>query len=124
MNERLSVELKGLKRQKDALTQKRDAFIAERHVLDNAIIDTNKKLNKVNQDIHKCEMANKDITISDHAIVRYLERVYKIDMEQIKKEILPDNVQETIKGLGNGTYPIGNDLKIKVKNNNVLTVLN
>ena len=36
------------------------------------------------------------IGISDHAILRYLERKHKIDIEAIKKEMLPERIKRAM----------------------------
>lgn len=52
---------------------------------------------------------NGKIKISEHAIVRYLERVKGINLSEIEKEILTEEVLELISKLGgSGKYPIGN----------------
>lgn len=35
------------------------------------------------------------IRVSDHAIVRYLERKYNLDIDSIRKEILPDYIRDS-----------------------------
>lgn len=68
------------------------------------------------------EEKKQEITISDHAMVRYLERVKGIDIEEIRKEILTENVLDLIKTLGdNGSYPNKN-FKLVVRNKNVVTI--
>lgn len=42
---------------------------------------------------------DKETIISEHAILRYLERVKGLDIEEIKKEILTEEVKEIIKVL-------------------------
>lgn len=69
------------------------------------------------------ELDNSDnITISDHAIVRYFERVKGDNMDEIRNKILPPEVVAMIKTLGgNGTYP-NDGFSIVVKNHNVITI--
>jgi recombination DNA repair RAD52 pathway protein len=62
--------------------------------------------------------------VSDHAIVRYLERVKGLDIEAIKKEILPDALSRAAKKMGNGFYPVNGTHKVRIKNQVVITVLN
>ena len=38
-----------------------------------------------------------NIRVSDHAIIRYLERYYKLDIEKIKQEILTSEHKSAIK---------------------------
>ena len=53
--------------------------------------------------------ANKEITISEHALLRYLERVSKVDTEAVKKDIITPELKKMVETLGgNGKYPVGN----------------
>lgn len=61
--------------------------------------------------------------VSDHAIVRYLERVKGLDIKAIKEEIAPQHVRNQIRALGSGYYPVDGKFKIRVKNGVVITVL-
>lgn len=61
--------------------------------------------------------------VSDHAVVRYLERIEGVDIEAIKKKILPEHMVKMTKALGNGYYPVGDTHKIRVKDGIVVTVL-
>jgi len=77
-----------------------------------------RQIKNIEQEINK--LKNDDLIISEHAILRYIERVLGIDIEEIKHKIVPN--KDTIKNLGNGVFPI-NNFKIKVKDNVVLTVI-
>jgi chromosome segregation ATPase len=68
-------------------------------------------------------MANLKITVSEHAVLRYLERVQGIDISSIKETILNDQIKEQIQTLGNGVYP-NNGFRVRVKNNVIVTVIN
>lgn len=39
------------------------------------------------------------VAVTDHAIVRYLQRVYGLDIEQVKNEIVDENVRSLLKSL-------------------------
>jgi hypothetical protein len=51
---------------------------------------------------------NSIIRVTDHAIVRFLERHYKIDMKKIEDEMVTKQVEEMYSKLGDGIYPIDN----------------
>ncbi len=83
------------------------------------------KVNKVNKN---------SIIITEHAILRYLERVEGVDIERVKKDILDDKVLRQIKTLGTGYYPCTKrfeawknredmPFRIRVRDNSVVTVL-
>lgn len=62
-----------------------------------------------------------DLSVSDHAIVRYFQRVLLYDIEEIKKKILPDYAKDVVKKLNNCEYPIEDFVAI-IKDNNVVTI--
>ena len=68
------------------------------------------------------EMSKGDIKITEHAMLRYIERVLGIDIEQIEKSILEELDIETIEKLGNGTYPV-RDFNVVIKENFIITVI-
>jgi hypothetical protein len=62
-------------------------------------------------------------TVTEHAILRYLERTYGLDLKELALQVLPDSVRQQVKALGKGKYPVGNSHYVVVKNNVVVTVL-
>lgn len=60
--------------------------------------------------------------VSDHAIVRYLERVACIPRSSIEREILSPELEDVVKQLGDGTYPV-NGFRVVVEDNTVVTIL-
>jgi hypothetical protein len=56
-------------------------------------------------------------------MVRYMERIMGIDMDQIQEEIVPASNRRAIKRMGNGSYPIG-EHRVVVKGGRVVTVKN
>lgn len=63
------------------------------------------------------------LKVSEHAIVRYFERVKGFDLKDIEKEILSEPVLDLIDKLGgNGTYPNDN-FSVVMKNYIVTTVI-
>ena len=47
--------------------------------------------------IAEIQQANVKVTVSDHAIIRYIERVMALDIESIRKRILTDTVCQAVK---------------------------
>lgn len=63
-----------------------------------------------------------DVMLSEHAIIRYLQRVYRLDLEKLSSEILTKELKSTILSLGNGTYAQG-EYRVKVIDNTIVTIL-
>ena len=62
------------------------------------------------------------VTLSDHALIRYMERRYGIDFEPYRKEIMTSFNISAIKQ-GAGTIKV-NGLSLKVRDKCIVTVLN
>lgn len=111
----LSTQLAKLKQDCKVL-QQQISFSQKEHNL-----KTN-QVRKIEQEIKKLS-SNDSIIVSEHAILRYLERVKGIDLEEIKATILNDKIIELTKVLGaNGTYPNEN-FSVVIKDNVVVTIL-
>lgn len=73
-----------------------------------------KEISKLNND--------SKIKVSEHAIVRYFERVKGYDIASIEKDILSDRILILVEKLGgNGTYP-NDGYSVIIKNNTVTTI--
>jgi len=93
--------------------------------ISNSQKELSQKLNSIKQINSEIEKLNQQegIRVSEHAIVRYLERVKGLNVEEIQKEILTDTVLKLIEVLGgNGTYP-NYGFSIVIRNNIVTTIL-
>lgn len=95
---------------------------------------TKHELDSANRDLGECQKKLREIErqiqwaktpphLSDHAIVRYLERTGQLDREAIKEDILTPEIVSHIRHLGSGKYPLGNGLRIVVKDNTVVSVV-
>ena len=64
----------------------------------------------------------KEVTVSDHALLRYIQRIYEIDTDEIEAKIR-NKINPWFQQVGDGTYKVDNGIKMVVKNGNVLTVI-
>lgn len=62
-------------------------------------------------------------TVSEHAILRYLERVEGVDTAAVRERLLPDKAVELIRQLGDGKYPGPDGCMLRVIDGVVVTVL-
>lgn len=74
------------------------------------------------------EAENEPVRVSDHAVVRYIERVWGLNLDNIHKAILPPRYHDAVQGLGIRTLVIMNDEekfshRLKIRNGTVVTVL-
>lgn len=71
---------------------------------------------------HQIDAATADVVVSEHAMLRYMERVMGVDLEQVRVHILADGREDLIRSAGSGTYPILDDIKAVVKGRTVVTI--
>lgn len=97
-------------------------------LLKNEANETNKKLRhakKELRDIHSklSQYTDKDPIVTEHAILRYAERVLNLDTDDIVEKILTQKTKDLIKELGHtGTYPC-EGFRIRVCENRVVTII-
>ncbi len=94
----------------------------EMQVLNQRKSRESKLLTAILNEIKRLKGLDRKLIVSEHAMLRYIERVMGVNLEEIKQEILNDEVSNNIKKLGNGTYPV-EEYKIVVKDGVVVTVL-
>ena len=69
------------------------------------------------------QLTKSEPVVTEHAIIRYMERVRNYDIEILENEILTDDLKTQIKTLGNGKYPIGNGFRAVVKDNSIVSIV-
>ena len=62
------------------------------------------------------------VRVSDHALLRYLERVKKVNVEEARKELLGGGRQAVIREYKNCNIPVGEVFFAVVRNECVITV--
>lgn len=83
------------------------------------------KIRDIKRQLEKLKKKNqpKEIVISDHALIRYMERVLGADVKELKDKLITDNLRNQVATLGpTGTYAAG-EHKLIIKNNVVVTII-
>lgn len=88
--------------------------------LNKALTENQKKLNKLIQERNVFTQFA-EVYITDHAIVRYMERIKKINIEKIKEEIVPLDLRKTLAFKSEDISV--NDHQLRLLNGVVVTVL-
>lgn len=104
---------------------------AQINVLEDTIAEARKELerkkkerDKVQKQLAQCKEDNgAAITISFHAMQRWLERTMLIDMKVVRAQILGEGLEEAIIKLGgNGKFPHPLGYTVIVKDYNIITI--
>lgn len=116
-------EIKQLESIKNELTGKLQGLKVQKVNLDKEINSTADNINNLLRKIERLKQSG-NLIISEHAIIRYIERVLGINIEEVTNKIVPEEIKKQIEVLGNGTYSVNEgEFKIVIKDNVVVTVL-
>lgn len=118
-------EKEELKKLQSLLTKQKsevEMIEREKELVEERLDIATKRLNEMKKEFNELKK-NKKMIVSEHAILRYLERTLGLDLKMIENEILTDDVVKQYKVLGNGKYPMGNGYKAVIKDNVVLTIV-
>ncbi len=80
------------------------------------------QLESVVQQIESMKEKRQSVTVTEHAVIRYLERVKGLDLAEIRREIMSDETEAMVRAMGNGKYPIHSGVKAVVKDMCVVSV--
>lgn len=81
------------------------------------------KLDQVKKRIRELTSLENGVIVSEHAMLRYLERVRGVNLKELHDAILTHEIEEKIKTLGNGVYPVGGTHQVKVRDGTVVTIM-
>lgn len=96
-------ELKYLTTRKTLKLQELEQLKKEKQEVYKKELELREQLGKIDTEIKK--LKKKDLIISEHAILRYLERVSGIPLDTVKNAILSDNDKSILKESGvNGRF--------------------
>ena len=98
-----------------------DLIKRERQLINERFSVAERNLRNTEEELKKLKTGNK-IIVSEHAVLRYLERTMELDLKAVENEILSEEVVSQYKTLGNGKYPVSNGCKAVIKDNVVLTI--
>ena len=98
-------------------------MILKREELDKKIFSIETILLK-KADISAKKETKKNIRVTEHALLRYLERVEGINLKEIEKKILTENLKKHINYFGDGIYHFDEGKnKVVVENSKIITVI-
>ncbi|MEW6732137.1 MAG: hypothetical protein AB1489_12485 [Acidobacteriota bacterium] len=118
-----SHELKQLESRRDKLTVEVEHLLEQKRELDRTYCDKKKKLEEINKEIQKLRTTSPEPIVSEHALLRYLERVKGIDLHAIKREILTEQIVAAINQVGSCKISNGNGIKFVVKDRTIISVV-
>lgn len=82
-----------------------------------------KEIKSLQNKIDQIRSSSNEIIFSEHAILRYIERVMHIDIEELKEKILPKSEREAILKTSKTLNYKKGDFTLKIQDGVVVTVL-
>ncbi len=86
------------------------------------------QLSKLGNALHEIKKAREKlhedykVIVTEHALLRYFERVLGFDLNEIKSQIVPEKTVEQIRTCQSGVFPV-NNFKLRVKKGIVITLV-
>lgn len=117
-----SASLKSLQTRLSKAKDHLKALNAEKNDVTSRISQVQSSIKSLEADIERFKKRSKGIVVSEHAMLRYLERVNGIDLKALAEAVLPETGRKVAESLGNGTYPVETH-RVKVRDGVVVTVL-
>ena len=116
--------IKQLNSQLNVLEGNRKALNIQCSQIQQNLSENKKQINILINNIKKLELQeSQELNVTEHALLRYCERVLGINIEEIKEELLSDNIKNLVNTLGStGVYPY-KEFKLKIINNSIITLL-
>lgn len=107
-----------------SLKQKLNKRVDARDILNREINTLSSIASEIDSKINILRSIPDETRVSDHAVIRYLERHFGIDVDDVlRKHILTDDIKSKINKIGDCKIPIENDLAIIVKNNVIVSIV-
>lgn len=115
--------LKQYMTQLQKLEQDRSVLVFQQHSIESDLRSKNKQIREIKDKIANINKSP-ELIVSEHAILRYFERVEGIDLNHIiESRILTESCRKLISELGgNGEYPTGTGFSIVLKDYTVVTI--
>lgn len=118
-----STTLKGLETKYKSIETKRNLVIKEIDEKQSEASKLRKEMGQIKQQMDNLKSkAEGNIVVSEHAMLRYIERVLGINLDELQQKILSDSEAKIVSAMGNCTYP-RDGFKIKIQNGTVVTVI-
>ncbi len=118
-----SAEIKGLETRRNKLQAQRKSLNIEIQDKQKESSEMKVRIDGFQKKIEKLKSQKpKDLIVSEHAMLRYIERVMGIDLQELQNKILPPEKAYEVRAMGNCTYGLG-DHKLTVKDGIVVTVI-
>jgi chromosome segregation ATPase len=118
-----SEQLKALQVRATKAGQEVNAIRAEMQDVNVRLATAKARLDSINGEIAKLREAAVDPIVSEHALLRYAERVMGLDLAEVRAKILTPRNVAAINFVRNGKVPAGDGMTLIVRDRSVVSVI-
>jgi hypothetical protein len=119
----LQVGLKDIMRKLAENEHSKHLLEMDKRKIEGDIAASRRRIDEINKQISSVPAKKNTVTVSEHAILRYIERVIGLKPDEIVEKLISEKDREAIAKMGDGTFPIQDSHRVKVRNNVIVTVL-
>ena len=110
-----------------ALRTFRRERLAEIEQQNKLLMEAQQQMERLQQDLQQIEtkidnLISKEPVVTEHAMLRYLERVEGLDMEELRRKVMSPEMESQILIYPNCKLPINENFQAVVRNRQVVTV--
>lgn len=120
-NPAITHELKQLKTRLSKEQARRKCLRGEISSLNKQLSECDKEIASLSDKVAGIEKNTSNPVLTEHAILRYLQRVKGVNLAEIQQEILAPDLIEHIKTIGSGTFE-RDGYKVVARNGTVVTI--
>ena len=121
MNIETDKKIKGLKSQLQKLKGDISSHKEDIKTQQKLLAQKQRRAEEIVQAIKNIQNKSDTLRVTEHALLRYFERVCGYDIEDIKKKIVNAKILKDVTTLGNGKFPNG-EFMVVVQNGSIVTI--
>jgi chromosome segregation ATPase len=119
----ITVELKGAQTRLDRNRAELRFLEQEKSDVAQRIVVVRARIASIEEEVRKLK-GTISVIVSEHAMLRYLERIMRIDMDDVRRKILEPGVVQAISHFHSGNIPHPDGFSVRARENVVTTVIN
>lgn len=116
-----TVALKSLQVQLNRTAEELREAEREKFAWSEKVSQLRNRIQRIRQEIDS--LSEKELVVSEHAMLRYFERVLGYDLEEVKSRIINEKIRNQIETVGNsGTFP-NDGFRVRLEKGVAVTIL-
>lgn len=123
MSVAVSTELKALQTRQSQADAEVSQIEQESRSIQNRLNQARQRSKVIADQIGKLKAQSAGIIVTEHAMLRYIERVIGINMDELRGKVLPESAETVAKAMGGNVRLPVDGHTVVIKNGTVVTVL-